>query len=62
MYRAPTYRIVDVETGEELRPYQTSAHMLAYIADEQVQVVSRNIDSVSLNLHTVYVTRTSIAN
>lgn len=62
MHRAPTYRIVDVETGEELRPYQTSAHVAVYIVDEQVQVVSRNVDSISLNLHTVYVTRTIIAN
>ena len=59
---APTFRIVDVETGEELRPYQTSAHMAVYIAGKRLQVVSRNVDSISLNLHTVYVTRTSITN
>lgn len=51
----PTYRIVDQETGRELRPYQTIAHMAAFTAGKRLQVVARNIDSPALNLHTVYV-------
>ena len=52
---APTYRIVDVDTGKELKPYQTSAHMAVFIAGKRLQVVERNVDSPTLNLHTVYV-------
>lgn len=51
----PTYRIVDSDTGKELKPYQTSAHMAVFIAGKRAEVIQRNVDSPALNLHTVYV-------
>jgi hypothetical protein len=52
---SPTYRIVNIETGKELRSYQTVAHTAAFIAGNRLTEVSRNIDSITLNLHTIYV-------
>lgn len=49
----PTFRIV--RDGKELLSYQTEAHRDAFLKANKFQVVEQNVDSITFNLHTVYV-------
>lgn len=50
---APTYRIVC--NGKQLRDYQTAASKDAFIEANELTVVDQGRDSITSNLHTVYV-------